>query len=252
MKDECHFSDPAGVKVRGINICTAWRQAVCWFHHELHACLQAREQQPYHITPWRLWEQACWLCCHIDGSHGCLAVLVMGSLPEDECMCLYFCSTTAKPGVSPRGHMTTHRKWGVHRQCSNSMASIKFMPADPYTSLYGDSIISAWGWYEEGSVVGLSLSTGQHRGCVLNIFSPSETENMSNVYLHQMGICSVKRLLSLRWIYVILCLAFKKALAQNSHDKGTSGVHSAQPVWFEFRCLVELIFTRTVLTKVAL
>lgn len=160
----------------------------CWFYHELRACSQTREQLPYHITSWRLWEQACWLCCHIagwkwrkDGSHGRLAVPVMGSLPEDECVCLYFCSTTAKPGVSPRGHMTTHRKWGVHLQCSNSMASVKFMPADPYTSLYGDSILSTCGWYEEGSVVGLSTSTGQHRACVLNIFPPSETETMSKV-----------------------------------------------------------------------
>lgn len=44
------FLTPAGVKVRGINICVAWRQAVCWFYHVLRACSQTREQQPYHIT----------------------------------------------------------------------------------------------------------------------------------------------------------------------------------------------------------
>lgn len=63
-----------------------------------------------------------------------------------------FCSTTAKPGVNPRHHMTTNRKWGINPLHINSMASPNFMPTDSRSSLYGGSILSTWAW-DEGAAV---------------------------------------------------------------------------------------------------
>lgn len=44
-------------------------------------------------------------------------------VPQDECLCLYFSHTFAKPGVHPHSHMTANRKWSIGSKCSNNMAS---------------------------------------------------------------------------------------------------------------------------------
>ena len=69
------------------------------------------------------------------------------------------CSTAVKPGVNPRCHVTTNRKWGINSLHNNSMASLKFMPTDSHSSLYGGSILSTCAWYEDGAAVQLFLST---------------------------------------------------------------------------------------------
>lgn len=82
-------------------------------------------------------------------------------VPQDECSCLYFSPTIAKPGVNPHSHMTANRKWGIGSKGNNNMASPKFMPTGCLSSLYGDSILSTSAWYEEGAAAGLIRGAGR-------------------------------------------------------------------------------------------
>lgn len=153
----------AGLNVRRTSLFTPWKQDVCWLYQSLYDTRAVTlschgENKPADSVA----ELALTtLVCKRREDH--MAALLCRSwvVPQDECSCLYFSPTIAKPGVNPHSHMTANRKRGIGSKCNNNMASPKFMPTGHLSSLYGGSILSTSAWYEDGAAAGLNLGAGR-------------------------------------------------------------------------------------------